>query len=404
MNCDDWVIVILEPPTDPEQFPANAALIRGFLNNNGYHVRQITRSGMGAALVQFSDGVSRDTAIDRSPFFVGDSVLRVIPQNRGLNYRNCTFTHDVWIMMMNFPLEAWHVEKIHESVSEFGRFLVWNRDGSNRARVLVKIRVPDILEIPTSHVLCENTDDASHGQSWTIVNYILQANLIGGMGGDDDLLPPDDANPHPMPNLPFGGIWEDAEFHQNNVHENIIHHAAPADNAGHGNAAPAADGEPILHTPPQSPQEPHQNNLNLQPAIEATDAFIAMHNMIGDIITNLPDIVETLQDDQISGACFKLVTVDGPEGQEKKGIITVFTESPPLPFTNSCTITDLPEDFDCEHVTILDSTLTPDEHFDDFHLDPMDDHAASDAAMSDGGSTVSTYLLSPAPAGKKQKQ
>jgi hypothetical protein len=82
-------------------------------------MRQITRSGMGAALVQFSDGVSRDTAIDRSPLFVGDSILRVIPQNRGLNYHNCSFTHDVWIMMMNFPLEAWHVEKICESVSEF---------------------------------------------------------------------------------------------------------------------------------------------------------------------------------------------------------------------------------------------------------------------------------------------
>jgi hypothetical protein len=111
--------MVLEPPTGPEQFAADAALIRGFLNNNGYHMRQITRSGMGAALVQLYDGVSRDTAIDCSPFFVGDSILRVIPQNRGLNYHNCSFTHDVWIMMMNFPLEAWHVEKIRESVSEF---------------------------------------------------------------------------------------------------------------------------------------------------------------------------------------------------------------------------------------------------------------------------------------------
>jgi hypothetical protein len=99
---------------------------------------------------------------------------------------------------------AWHVKKIRESVSEFGRFLVWNRDGSNRARVLVKNRVPDILEIPISHVLCENTNEAGHGQSWTIVNYILQAYLIGGMGGDDDPLPPDVANPHLVPNLPFG--------------------------------------------------------------------------------------------------------------------------------------------------------------------------------------------------------
>jgi hypothetical protein len=85
-------------------------------------------------------------------------------------------------MMMNFPLEAWHVEKIRESVSEFGKFIVWNRDASNRARILVKIRVPDMLEIPISHVLCENTNDSGHGHSWTVVNYILQANLIDGLG------------------------------------------------------------------------------------------------------------------------------------------------------------------------------------------------------------------------------
>jgi hypothetical protein len=50
---------------------------------------------------------------------------------------------------------------------------VWNRDASNRARILARIRVPDMLEIPISHVLCENTNDSGHGHSWTVVNYIL---------------------------------------------------------------------------------------------------------------------------------------------------------------------------------------------------------------------------------------
>jgi hypothetical protein len=42
-------------------------------------VRQMTRSSMGAALVQFSNVVSRDMVVDRSPFFIGDSILSVIP-------------------------------------------------------------------------------------------------------------------------------------------------------------------------------------------------------------------------------------------------------------------------------------------------------------------------------------
>jgi hypothetical protein len=81
-------------------------------------------------------------------------------------------------MMVNYPQEAWHVERIKESVSEFGKFLVCNRDGSNRARILVKIRVPYLLEVPISLVLCQNTSDEGHGHSWTVVNYILQAKLI----------------------------------------------------------------------------------------------------------------------------------------------------------------------------------------------------------------------------------
>jgi hypothetical protein len=93
--------------------------------------------------------------------------------------------------------------------------------------VLVKIRVPDLLEIPISHVLCENADDAGHGQSWTVVNYILQANLITGEGADEDPLPPNGLNPHPMPNPPFGRIWNDADFVEHGDQEDNNNNAAP---------------------------------------------------------------------------------------------------------------------------------------------------------------------------------
>jgi hypothetical protein len=88
---------------------------------------------MGIALVKFTNTSSCNTAIDHIPYFVGDTIMYVIPKYRGLNHRNCTFTHYVLIMMVNYPLEAWLVEKVHESINFRGRFLVWNKDGSNRA-------------------------------------------------------------------------------------------------------------------------------------------------------------------------------------------------------------------------------------------------------------------------------
>jgi hypothetical protein len=383
--------VVLEPPTDPEQFIGDAALIRSFLNDQGYHVRQMTRSGMGVALVQFSDVVSRDTAVDRSPFFVGEIILRVLPQNRSLNHRNCTFTHDVWLMMMNFPLEAWHVEKIRESVSEFGKFIVWNRDASNRARILVKIRVPDMLEIPISHVLCENTNDSGHGHSWTVVNYILQANLIDGLGGDDDPLPPDGGNPHPLPNLPFGGIWEDADFVHNMMHENATQPHIPATPA-HGHVAPAAPADenfiPEVNTPPQhSPGNQHMME-NLQPAIEAMEAFDAIHKVIGNLMEgfhDIPAMLELLEHSSVDGASFKLLDVVEGDIHEKKAIFTIYTSSDPEPHQSKCIISEIEEDT---------------SSFSDASYIPIDDHEESDALMFEE-EELSAHMTTPTPAPKK---
>jgi hypothetical protein len=163
-------------------------------------------------------------------------------------------------MMVNYPQEAWLVEKVRESVSKFGYFLVWNRDISNRARILVKIRVPDMLNIPISLVLTENTSDEGTGHSWTVVNYILHANLLGANGGDDDHLPPDGGNPHPLPNLPFGGIWDDADF---------VHDVPPADQ--HVQAPEI----PMVNTPPQAAPA-----ADIQPMIEVVDSFNALHVMV----------------------------------------------------------------------------------------------------------------------------
>jgi hypothetical protein len=233
-------------------------------------------------------------------------------------------------MMVNYPQEAWHVEKIKESVSEFGKFLVWNRDGSNRARILVKVRVPDLLEVPISLVLCQNTSDEGHGHSWTVVNYILQAKLIGGLGGDEDPLPPDGGNPHPLPNIPFGGIWDDL-VHDNNDNNEMQDNVAPNQgNVAHGgNAAPAAaaDGEPMVHTPPQASVQNSQNshNQDIEPAVEALDALAAYHSMLTDVLSAFPDALGKLGNENVTGARIQMIDVTAEEYSERKCVVTVFT-------------------------------------------------------------------------------
>jgi hypothetical protein len=262
-------------------------------------------------------------------------------------------------MIMNYPLEAWHVEKIRESVSEFGRFLVWNKDGSNRARILIKVRVPDILEIPISHVLCENTNDEGHGHSWTCVIYILQSNLLGGPGGDEDHLPPHGGNPHPIPNLPFGGIWEDADFPDIAAlaaNDPPAHNVAPINH----NVTPAAEEELVIQTPPQSPPVHHHNAHDLQPAIEAADSFSAMHRLVSDIMHNAPVIMEQLNPEQINAMRVQLVDVHDGVNVQKKSVLTIFTSANSATPKPTCTITEVP-DYDSKTDTISETSYQTDE-------------------------------------------
>jgi hypothetical protein len=247
------------------------------------------------------------------------------------------------------------LKKIRESISEFGHFIIWNKDGSNRARIIVKVRVPHILEIPISHVLCENTSDDGHGHSWTCVIYILQSNLLGGPGGDEDHLPPHGGNPHPLPNLPFGGIWEDADFHDAAVpaaNEPHAHNnAAPINH----NAAPAAEEDPIIHTPPQSPPVHHHNAHDLQPAIEAADSFTAMHKLVFDIMQNASVFMEQLNHDQINAMRVQLVNVHYGVNIQKKSVLTIYTSAESVAPKHTCTITELP-DYDSSTETISDTS------------------------------------------------
>ena len=100
--CNDWEIVVLEPEPSTDMFEGTATLIADFLQQRRLTVRAISRSGIGAALVRFMDVVEQVSAVFNSPYFIGDTIMRVIEQNRGRNHRSAGFTHDVWLMLMNY--------------------------------------------------------------------------------------------------------------------------------------------------------------------------------------------------------------------------------------------------------------------------------------------------------------
>ncbi|CAM0912751.1 unnamed protein product [Alopecurus aequalis] len=197
--ADDWAIISNAPEPNWEAFQGTTLLITDQLHERGYHLRQISRCGMGTPLVRFNYVSDRDMAVGNSPYFIRDLVMRITGQNRGINHRTITFTHNVWLMLVSYPQECWNLDTIVTTMAEYGRLLVWNRDNEFRARIIVKIRAYDIHKIPLSIVIINNTTDIGHGDGWACPTYILSASMLGVQASNEDPLPPDGQNPHPIP-------------------------------------------------------------------------------------------------------------------------------------------------------------------------------------------------------------
>jgi hypothetical protein len=111
---------------------------------------------MGSALVRFATCAGRDAAIGVSPTDVGDSILRFVAQHHGINRRSTILNHDIWVMLLNYPLECWDVDTVSRTFVPYDRFLVWNKNMSNRAIILVKFRAYNVDTLPMSIVVIKN--------------------------------------------------------------------------------------------------------------------------------------------------------------------------------------------------------------------------------------------------------
>ncbi|KAM0825907.1 hypothetical protein ACQ4PT_069216 [Festuca glaucescens] len=201
---------------------------------------------MGAAMVRFQDYMDRDNAVKNSHYIVQDTVMRVIEHDKGRNFRAANFTHDVWIMLLNYPPGCWDLDTVVATFAPDGR------------------------------------------------------TMIGAAGGDEDPLPPDGQNPHPTPII----IDEFAAWHahnegppmahaQNAAEANVPHapvpHAAPA--------APVENEEPVVHTPAQSPAHHAEANVAVVAGDVAVDDDFIMEPV--DMVDPTDDAMEPAHDSVI---------------------------------------------------------------------------------------------------------
>jgi hypothetical protein len=129
-------------------FMAIHNIIEDFLHQRGIGFRSLQPCPLGQAYVRFNYLLQRDLLIEGSPHQFGNGSISFIPHNNAWNSRTVVMTHEVWIMMLGLNLDLWTQPLIDKAVSSFGRLLVWEEDLFYLSRVVVKVRVTSLDEIP----------------------------------------------------------------------------------------------------------------------------------------------------------------------------------------------------------------------------------------------------------------
>jgi hypothetical protein len=153
----------------------------------------------GSAYVQFNNVSDRDRLISSSLIGFGDVNVSFIKHNEGPNWRRFTFNGDAWVLMVGPPIDHIVTEDLNACFADVGNLLLWERDPSNKGRRLAKVRVSDLEDIPRSVRLSEG--NRAEAKSWTFLVEVLQQTLLGGGPQDEDPLPDEGVDPHPLPDL-----------------------------------------------------------------------------------------------------------------------------------------------------------------------------------------------------------
>jgi hypothetical protein len=137
------------------------------------------------------------------------------------------------MMLVGVPFDHWNTEDLSAAFNKIGKLLIWEKDYTHRARIIAKVRVTELIDIPKSIRFTEG--DQPESESWTFSVEVLQETLLGGGPPDEDPLPDDGVDPHPIPSVgvqpePFVG---EADNNVEDVADNVDdwdHWAMPQNN------------------------------------------------------------------------------------------------------------------------------------------------------------------------------
>ena len=113
--------------------------------------------------------------------------------------RQCPFQYVAWVLVLAFRMDDQTDHSINKVVSCFGKLDIWHRPGENKERVLVRVLISNIAQVPHSLVIKRIGSLPGMGRSWSVPVYVLNGrDTIPCLVGNEDEAPPMNASPHPF--------------------------------------------------------------------------------------------------------------------------------------------------------------------------------------------------------------
>ncbi|PNT71277.1 hypothetical protein BRADI_2g25616v3 [Brachypodium distachyon] len=145
----------------------------------GIRVDYMQRSTLGHAIIRFTATSDKDWLVLHGPHLHNGIHYVFTEHNGGINWRAFAYNREVWLMLLNLPLDLWETAHVNVAVAKWGKLISWDKTVSNLTRAVIKV----------SH-----GNDFS-GESWTVPVFILSQRLMGLEPPEEDV-PPDNGIHH----------------------------------------------------------------------------------------------------------------------------------------------------------------------------------------------------------------
>jgi hypothetical protein len=92
-----------------------------------------------------------------------------------MNCRRSLFARTGWVMLVGYPLDYKEPHFIHQACTPIGEAIQWHSTDNSKARLLVKVLIENIANVPRVLKLKSGRALDGEGRAWLVRVFILNS-------------------------------------------------------------------------------------------------------------------------------------------------------------------------------------------------------------------------------------